>query len=278
MPEGDTIATYALRLSPLLTGRTIQSAESRWPGAVRQMAGTTVEGVRPVGKNLLIELSDGTVLRVHLGMHGTWHRYAPGEAWMRSREWIALALETEHDVLVCFSAPTVDRFEARNLPLHPVLSALGPDLLGSFDLDEVAARALQRGGPLGEVLLDQRVAAGIGNVYKCELAFVFGLDPFGDVSAIGPDRLRELYGRAATWLRDNVGRVRNTTGRARPSHWVYGRAGRPCLRCGTRIAARSSGQDLPRITFWCPRCQQRPDDGPQAMRRRQSSLPSRSMS
>lgn len=258
MPEGDTIATYVLRLRPLLVEETIRAAESRWPDLVRGLPGVKVTGVRALGKNLLIDLSDRSLLRVHLGMHGTWHRYAPGEKWLRSRSSLAIALETDEHVLVCFSAPTVQRIDARGEALHPTLAALGPELMDAeVDLDLVVARAIARGGPLGEVLLDQDVATGIGNVFKCELAFVFRLDPFADIGPIGPEQLRQIFAQASVWLRANVGRWRNTTGfgPGRPPLWVYGRGGKPCLRCGTRIDRRTTGQDLPRITYWCPRCQ-----------------------
>lgn len=258
MPEGDTIATYAQRIAPLLVGRPIRDAECRWPAAVLDLVGRTVVRVRAVGKHLLLDLSDGSAIRVHLGLHGTWHRYVPGERWRGSRANLALRLVVEGHELICFGAPTVERVPRG--AQAPAVSALGPDLMDEeVDLDEIVTRALARGGPLGEVLLDQRVAAGIGNVFKSELAFVFRLDPFGEIGVIEVETLRAVYARGGDWLRANVGRIRNTTGLGpgRPDLWVYGRAGRPCLRCGTRIASRVTGPDLPRVTYGCPRCQGR---------------------
>lgn len=257
MPEGDTVATAALRLRPLLEGQILRAAASRWPGVVVGLEGRTVEGLRTRGKHLLIDLDDGTLLRVHLGMKGTWHRYGVDEGYRGSLGSVSVLLQTDEHVVVCLLAPTVERMDLRAEASHPVLSRLGPDLLQPVDLDEVVARARARGGPLGEVLLDQTVACGLGNVYKCELAFLFGLDPFADVGDVDPGVLGDLYRRGAALLAANVGRLRDTTGLGpgRPSTWVYGRAGRPCLRCGGRIARRTTGRDLPRITDWCPRCQ-----------------------
>lgn len=256
MPEGDTIATYARRLGPWLEDATIRRALCRWPRVVEGVEGKVVREVRPLGKHLLIGLSDRTTLRIHLRMTGSWHRYDPGEPWLKSRGDLALALVTDEHEVVCFKAPDVERIDDRALLTHPVLSALGPDLMHpEVDLDEVLERAAERRpARVADLLLDQRVACGLGNVYKSELCFLFGLDPFGDPADLDPGLLRSLYERGGQLLRANVGRDRNTTGRRRPAYWVYRRDGRHCLRCGSRIASyRADAAD--RWTWWCPSCQ-----------------------
>lgn len=259
MPEGDTIATLAAAMRPWLVGARITGVDCRWPRVVEGLTGTTVLAVETVGKHLMLCFDDGTRLRVHLKMTGSWHRYDPDEPWQRSRADLAVALSTAEHQVVCFKAPEVERIDARALPTHPVLSSLGPDLARPpVDLGRVVARARERGHErLGDLLLDQRVACGLGNVYKSELGFLFGLHPWTDPGEIDDDTLRGIYRRGSELLVANTGRARNTTGRPRPDTWVYGRAGRPCLRCGARV--RSGARDaLDRVSFWCPRCQ----DGP----------------
>jgi endonuclease-8 len=203
-------------------------------------------------------------------MRGAWHRYRPGEPWRRPATRASLVLEVEGAVAVCFDAPTVELFDGRAERIHPGLADLGPDLLDpGFDL-EAAVRRLAApdlvGRPIAEVLLDQRVVAGIGNVYKSEVCFVEAVDPFSPVEALPPPTLRAILETARRFLLANArpgapARRRTTTSvdgaAVGGSLWVYRRAGRPCRRCGTPIASRSHG-DPPRRTYWCPRCQGRP--------------------
>ena len=261
MPEGDSIRHDAATLAPRLVGRAILRAASRWPGVVRGLEGVTILSIEPVGKNLLIGLDDRTSFRVHLQMNGRWWWFAPGEPIRISTGRISLLLETAEGTAVCTGAPTVERMRTRELAVHPALSKLGPDVLDlGFDPAAAAARVPQSGLPtVAEVLLDQRVACGVGNVYKCEVLFVERQDPFADPASLDLARWTELFARAQRLMRANVDRrgPRDTTGlgRGRPRSWVYGRAGRPCLRCGTRIAVRTHGDTLPRMTWYCARCQ-----------------------
>jgi endonuclease VIII len=169
MPEGDSLARIAVALRPHLAGRTVTSARARLPGPIiSKVVGKRIAAVDTAGKNLLIKFDGGLELRTHLGLHGSWHRYRPGEAWRRPMSRASLVLEVPGAIAVCFDAPVVELFEARAEPVHPVLSTLGPDLLApDLDVDATVARFQDRSQAareIGEVLLDQRVVAGVGNV------------------------------------------------------------------------------------------------------------------
>jgi endonuclease-8 len=266
MPEGDTIRAVARELGPRLVGRTIRFAESRWPMVARGLTDRTVVAVEPIGKHMLIVLDDEQVVRVHLGMNGAWRRYVPGASVRLSLGRIALRLDTDDDIFVCIGAPTVERTTRRALAVHPVLSRLGPDLLDEHpDLEEVLRRIPSSAAPTAaELLLDQRVASGIGNVWKNELLFLHRVHPFVAPSQVPSETWRAVYEDAHRRMRASVaGGPRDTSGRGRASErlFVYRRTRRPCLRCGTRIASRTHGSELPRTTWWCPRCQLDPGSG-----------------
>jgi len=222
--------------------------------------------VEAVGKNLLIRFSNGLEVRTHLGLHGSWHRYRPGEPWRRAASRARLVLEVPGAVAVCFDAPKVELFEQRAESLHPTLSKLGPDLLDpGADLAEARRRLRDPSRAersIAEALLDQRALAGIGNVVKNETLFIERLSPFALVRDVDDATLAGLIERARTILVANVGRRRGpervTTGGPRVAAgplWVYGRGGRPCRRCGTVIRVIRQGDELPRTTYWCPSCQ-----------------------
>ncbi|MFT4628743.1 MAG: endonuclease-8, partial [Myxococcota bacterium] len=170
---------------------------------------------------------------------------------------LGVMLATADDVLVCFFAKEVERIREAALPTHPVLGALGPDLLQPpVPLEVILDRALSDPErPLREVLLDQRVATGIGNEWCCELCFLHERLPETPVAAVGREALGAVYSDAAERMAASVGvGLRNTTGRKNPRTFVYGRRGRACLRCGHRVTAANLGP-WHRITYWCPGCQ-----------------------
>jgi endonuclease-8 len=141
---------------------------------------------------------------------------------------------------------------------RPGVATLGPDLLGDFDAEE-ALRRLRLPEhaelSLAEALLDQRILAGVGNVYKSESLFVARLNPFSQVQQVDDAGLRALLESAERLMRANAeAPIRTTTSGRGPRLWVYGRTGRPCLRCRTPIASRPQGEQA-RRTYWCPRCQ-----------------------
>lgn len=265
MPEGDTIFQTAAALRPLLVGQPVLGARARTPGpAIQRVIGSHVTSVEPLGKHMVIRFDNGLALHTHLRMSGTWHRYAPGERW-RIPAWKArVVLEVPEHVVVCFNAPVAELMEDRAVNLHPALLALGPDLVQpSFDADEAFARLRARSGDeIAEALLDQRVMAGVGNVFKSEILFVESVNPWTPVSLLDDSKLHSLIDTAHRLLQQNVaagaGPHRITTrgdASARgASLWVYGRANRACLRCRTPIRTRRQGA-LNRPTYWCPHCQ-----------------------
>ena len=255
MPEGDTLARTAAGLRPWLLGRPVLAARASGPGAVpkvERVVGATVTAVESIGKNLVIRLDNGLELRTHLRMNGSWHRYRPGERWRLPPSRARLVLEAEGSVAVCFDAPVVELFEQRAEPLHPSLSRLGPDLLAQDPDVDGAVRRLREPAradlPIAEALLDQRALAGIGNEVKCEVLWQASCPPWTPVGALDDERLHGLVRLGRDVLREGA-----ATGR-RPRN-VYRRAGRPCPRCGTLIRVAHQGAELPRLTFWCPRCQ-----------------------
>jgi endonuclease-8 len=273
VPEGDTLFRTAAGLRPFLVGRRVDAASARQPGPqAARLVGATVTGVEARGKNVLIRFDNGLELRTHLGMHGSWHRYRPGERWRRPADRARLVLEVAGSVAVCFDAPTVQLFEQRAEAAHPALSRLGPDLIDdAFDRDEAIRRLrdpARAATSIAEALLDQRALAGIGNVYKSEVLFIERASPFVLVSAMGDEALGRLVDTAARLLRANAlrrggGAERVTTDGHRSADgplWVYGRAGRPCRRCGARVRTATQGIELPRVTYWCPHCQPAPED------------------
>jgi endonuclease VIII len=274
MPEGDSLARIAVALRPHLAGRTVTLARARLPGPViSKVVGKRIASVDTAGKNLLIRFDGGLELRTHLGLHGSWHRYRPGEPWRRPVSRASLVLEVPGAVAVCFDAPVVELFETRAEPAHPSLGRLGPDLLAD-ELDVPAAMTrLQdpsnRDREIGDALLDQRVVAGLGNVYKSEVLFLEGINPFtrvGDLSAAQLEavirRGRELlvYNARAGAAAGRATTVDTRTGtRLAPTLlWVYRRTGRPCHRCGSLIQSAPQGSELPRTTYWCPKDQPGP--------------------
>jgi endonuclease-8 len=210
------------------------------------LVGTTVTDVLPNGKHLLVHFDNGLVLHSHMRMTGTWHVYRPGEPWRRPA-WLArVVLENEDTVAVLFNAPVVELLRAK-VAKHD-LRHLGPDILApELDLDEILKRARNsERQALGELLLDQRVAAGIGNIYKCESLWRLRLDPWMPASALDDEALGRLYLTARTLMQGAL--------RKRQPHAVHGKAGRSCPRCLWRVACRNQG-DPPRFTYYCPRCQ-----------------------
>ncbi len=267
MPEGDTIFRTAEVLRAALQNRRITGARAQaQPGLRRvpdlsRLVGATVSNVEPRGKHLLIGFDNGLTLRSHLRMTGSWHRYRPGERWRRPTREASAILETAEAIAVAFNTPVVELLTDADLRRSRSLTGLGPDLLaGDFDADEAVRRLLERAAEeLGNALLDQRAVAGIGNVYKSEVAFLEAMDPWAAVASFTDDDLRGALRTARRLLQANTrGGARVTTGSPVRGQglWVYGRAGQPCRRCGTRIDVARQGE-LARLTYWCPRCQPR---------------------
>ncbi|QNP69818.1 Fpg/Nei family DNA glycosylase [Streptomyces roseirectus] len=258
MPEGDTVFRTARHLHTALAGAPLTRFDLRVPKyATVDLTGRTVLDVTPRGKHLLTRIEGGLTLHSHLRMEGAWKVYAEGQRWSGGPgHQIRALLGTADRTAVGY------RLTVLNLIRTPeedtLVGHLGPDLLGpDWAPDRALANLLtDPARPLGEALLDQRNLAGIGNVYKSELCFLTGATPWLPVGALPADRTAKLPALAHRLLAANKDRpVRTTTGRRGQDLFVYGRAGRPCLRCGTVV--RVAGQD-DRPTYWCPRCQRGP--------------------
>jgi endonuclease-8 len=272
MPEGDTIYRAAQTLHRVLAGRTVTRFESVYPAVTRvaddhPVVGRTIESVSARGKHLLVAFSGDLVLRTHMRMNGSWHIYRTGERWQRPARDMRVLVATAEAVAVGFTVPVAELLTTRQLARHKELRALGPDWLDpAFDRTEAVRRMRERAGEaIGDVLLNQRVTAGIGNVLKSEILFLAGVHPFTPVSALDEERLQRLVDIAREQLAANVrSRAqtlvpftgRRTTRSMDPNKklWVYGRGGQRCRRCGAPIESRKTGLDA-RITYWCPKCQ-----------------------
>jgi endonuclease-8 len=264
VPEGDTIFKTAAALRPLLVGRQVLKAQARQPGPqIQRVVGASVTSIEPIGKHLVIRFSNGLALHSHLRMTGAWHRYAPGERWKLPAWQARVVLEVPEHVVVCFHAPVMELMEDRAVVVHPGLTKLGPDLLAAaFDASEAFGRLRALGAvEIAEALLNQRNLAGIGNVFKSEILFLEGINPWTHTAAVSDAQLRSVLSTAERLLKTNVapgspGRI--TTRDARSARgspvWVYGRSNRPCFRCRTPIRSARQGQ-LNRTTYWCPTCQ-----------------------
>lgn len=257
MPEGDTVYRAAKNLDAALHGAVLTASDFRVPEyATVDLSGQTVDDVISRGKHLLHHIGDVT-LHTHLKMEGSWHLYRHGTKWRRPAYQARVVLETAEWVAVGFDLGIVELVPRDDH--DTVVDYLGPDLLGP-DWDAGVALGnlvTDPERPIGLALLDQRVLAGLGNVYRNEVCFLRGVLPTRPVGDV--DGLPKMVDLAHRLIHANKDRVeRTTTGTLRgTTDWVYGRAGKPCLRCGTRILRGTLGESELELrdTYWCPRCQ-----------------------
>ncbi|MER5373016.1 DNA-formamidopyrimidine glycosylase family protein [Streptomyces sp. NPDC002553] len=262
MPEGDTVWQAARRLHGALAGKTLTRSDLRVPKhATADLTGRTVLDVTARGKHLLTRIEGGLTLHSHLRMDGSWRVYTNDQRWTGGPgHQIRAILGTEDRTAVGYRLPVLELL--RTADEARAVGHLGPDLLGpDWDPERALANVLaDPDRPLGEALLDQRNLAGIGNVYKCELCFLLGVSPWLPAGALPADRAAKLPALAKRLLEVNRDRlVRATTGRRGQDLFVYGRAHRPCLRCGTPVRLADQGDgSRERPTYWCPACQPGP--------------------
>lgn len=284
MPEGDTIYRAARALGHALEGKVV----TRFETALAPLAsvddntpvtGRTVEKVESRGKWLLIYFSGDLILVTHMLMSGSWHIYRTGkdghagERWHRPRRQMRVVVATAEFEAVGFNVPVAKFYTGRTLERDSAIPKLGPDLLAAeFAADEAKARLLAHGDEeIANVLLNQRVMAGLGNVYKSEVLFACGVHPFRRVATLSGAEIDCILERAQRFLEANVQDgakdgiviytgLRRTTRSADPGVrlWVYRRQGKECRRCGTAILMRRQGPGA-RSTYWCPVCQPKLD-------------------
>ena len=245
MPEGDALHRIAERLQ-VLVGERVEASSPHPRGLATNVARAidrrVLESVEAVGKHLLLRFDGGVTLRSHLRMNGRWRVEPRGERLRTGRPW--LVLRTEHWEATQWNGPVlaIDAERARR--------RLGPDLLAADTTVEELAARVRTADPsrlVGDVLLDQRVVAGIGNMWLAELLWHVAVSPWLSVGRLTDDELRD----ALTWAR---AAMRRSVAGERAARVVYRRAGRPCPRCGAPIRAQGLG-DMNRTAYWCERCQ-----------------------
>lgn len=259
MPEGDTIYRTATALRAALLGKPLVSFDAPRHRGLVPRANAVVERVASHGKHIEIGFDDGVVLHTHMRMTGSWHLYRTGEHWRRSVSQMRVSLEVAGWKAVCFNAPVVEVYRSRETTRHPLLGSLGPDLArADADILECVARIerfVYEGTTVAEVLLDQRVACGVGNVYKSEVLWACELHPSTPIEALSIDQRYRLIELASTMLRANLDHTaRITTTDAPGGLAVYGRTGKPCLRCAQPVQVRKHGEQA-RVTYFCASCQ-----------------------
>jgi endonuclease-8 len=250
VPEGHSLRLAAARLAPL-EGSTVraESGDPRGAAIARAMDGATLGRAYARGKHLLLPLEDGRVLHSHLRMRGSWRLFRVGERWSKPERLAWLILRSEALVAVQFNGPVLELLRPGAAAWHPELARLGPDVLDDdFDAARAARNAIRAAEDrqVAELLLDQRVACGIGNIAKSEGLWAARANPFATPAELGEERLEKVYVASAAWL---AAAVRH--GGHAPCR-VYGQP--VCPRCGKRTSKRAQGDDG-RTTWWCPHCQ-----------------------
>lgn len=274
MPEGDTIFRSARALNRALAGKIVTRFETAYPRLARtdddlRVAGRTVERVEARGKWLLMFFSGDLILLTHMRMNGSWHPYRHAERRRKARRDMRIAIETAEWTAVAFNVPLAEFCSAASLQRKKDIAALGPDLLSEdFDSAEAMSRIRRHAGEqIGDVLLNQSVMSGIGNIYKSEICFLCGVNPFRLAGTLQQSEMMQVVHTARKILQANIaehasGEISTFAGMSRTENtlnpsarmWVYRRGGKPCHRCGTAIEMRKHGPNA-RTTFWCPVCQ-----------------------
>jgi endonuclease VIII len=284
VPEGDTIYRTARALQRAIGGKLCTGFETGLAPLARvnddtPLTGRTIERVEARGKWLLIYFSpaangsEALILVTHMLMSGSWHLYRTGERWQMGKDRMRAVIRTADWQAVAFNVPVAEFHTARSLARHAAIPKLGIDVL-SMEYNIESAVAKLKGyaaeNPTAEiaiVLLNQRVLAGLGNVYKSEVLFAAGVNPFRAISTLTNREFELIAETAQKWMKVNVldgadegiityGGNRRTvhTSNSGERNWVYRRRGQECRRCGDTIQMRKQGEQA-RSTYWCPACQ-----------------------
>lgn len=257
MPEGDTVYRTARRLHSALAGRVLTATDFRVPAfATTDLSGERVDEVVSRGKHLLMRVG-GNTIHSHLKMEGSWEVYPPGGRWRHPAHQARVVLRTADAEVVGFQLGLLEVLPTAHE--DDAVGYLGPDLLGpDWDAVEAARRLAEHPEtPIAVALLDQRNLAGLGNEYVNELCFLRGVLPTRPVAETDLEPMVALARRVIAANKDRAVRVTTGDTRRGRTSWVYGRKGRPCLRCGTPIASSSLGRTglEERVTYFCPVCQ-----------------------
>ena len=283
MPEGDTIYRAARTLQKAIGGKVVTAFDTGLANLTSvnentPLVGRTVDRIEARGKWCLMFFSGDLILVTHMLMSGSWHIYRTGEKWWMGRSHMRVAITCGEYQAVAFNVPIAEFHTARSLERNSQVPKLGPDILADQFSVEAGVRALRERAasrPEDEVaiaLLNQRVMAGLGNVYKSEVAFAAGVNPFRQLRTITDREMEVMVEASHKYMKANVldagprgasgEGIVTYTGPRRTTHamdrsdrvWVYGRQGQECRRCGTAIMMRKQGEQA-RSTYWCPTCQ-----------------------
>lgn len=259
MPEGDTIHRTAAALRIALVGKPIERFEAPRLVGPSPTTGRVIERVESHGKHLDIVWDDGLTLHTHMRLSGSWHLYRTGERWRRPGSQVRVVIDVHDWVAVCFNAPTVETYREFDRHRHPGFGPLGPDLCSeTADLEECINRMYHYADQqalVAEVMLDQHVLCGVGNVYRSEVLWACEVHPLAVVASLDGDDCSRLVHTATRMLRANLrgpGRIANPD--ALGGLGAYGRNGQRCTRCGDTIEVCRIG-DHARSLYWCPGCQ-----------------------
>jgi endonuclease-8 len=258
VPEGDTIHHAAARIRAVLVGRVPDELRAPSPRAQlerfpERLAGRALLAADAHGKHLLLRFEEGLTLHSHLRMTGSWAVYRVGQRWRRAPRRAWLVMRSGEREVVQFDGPVLELMSDARARRDPRLASLGQDVLGeSFDHARFLRRlrAVEETRPVGEVILDQRVVAGIGNVWKAESCFAARVDPWRPVGRVSDEEAVAIVQFARAQMRESAA----LDGWSERPRAVYGRREEPCPRCGTPLRQRGQGDDN-RTTFWCPGCQ-----------------------
>jgi endonuclease VIII len=259
VPEGDTIYRVAAALRAALLGKSLLSFETTRYFGVRPQIGSVIERVDSSGKHLEIGWDDGTVLHTHLRMNGSWHLFRVGETWSVPPKQARVVITVEGFEAACFNAPIIETYRSHDYYWHPGQGRLGPDLCKPpVNIDDCVYRIDRFCEPertVAETLLDQRIACGVGNVFKSEILWACEVHPETCIGAIIEEQRAFLIETAARFLQANLDLAQRTTIGGVPGGLaVYGRYRKPCARCGESIEVARHGENA-RVTYWCPGCQ-----------------------
>jgi endonuclease VIII len=256
--EGDTILRTAKRLDAALGGRRVSARAPNPRGRaarVERLDGRVLQGVEARGKHLLLGFEDDLVLHSHLAMSGTWQVKSRGARWRRSPQSAWLILAAGDAQAAQFGGPTLRLLDAGRLRRDPTIGRLGPDILAGDFSPQREAESLRRAAgdraELGEVLLDQRLIAGIGNIFKSEGCFAAAISPWRRLADLDDEQLARVIESTRELM---VAAVHS----GRQPRRVYRRAGQACTRCGNALRSRGQG-DANRTAYWCPDCQRGPE-------------------
>jgi endonuclease-8 len=282
MPEGDTIYRAARAMQKAIGGKVVTGFETGLAKLARvnddtPLVGRVVEKVESRGKWCLIFFSGDLILVTHMLMSGSWHLYRAGERWQMGRRRMRVVIRVGDEKgdweAVGFNIPVAEFHTTQSLERSSQVPKLGPDILSeSFTVEGGVARMATYGrenpdAEIALVLLNQRVLAGLGNVYKSEVLFAAQVNPFRAMRTITLREMEAMVDAAQRYMQANVvgGKgdgIVTYSGNRRTTHamdreerlWVYGRQGQECRRCGAMVMMRKQGVQA-RSTYWCPACQ-----------------------